>query len=80
LRVNSEVAQLIYSYDWANTPLGSIDQWPSVLKMTTALIMQSPIAIVTLWGREGVMVYNDAYSRFGGSRHPGLLGRNVREA
>jgi PAS domain S-box-containing protein len=26
------------------------------------------------------MIYNDAYSRFSGTRHPGLLGRNVREA
>jgi PAS domain S-box-containing protein len=42
--------------------------------------VQSPIAIVTLWGPEGVMIYNDAYSRFSGSRHPTLLGRNVREA
>jgi PAS domain S-box-containing protein len=48
--------------------------------MTTALLLQSPIAIVTLWGPEGVMIYNDAYSQFGGARHPELLGRNVREA
>jgi PAS domain S-box-containing protein len=80
LRGDSEVATLIHSHDWGKTPLGPIDRWPSILKMTTALILQSPIAIVTLWGAEGVMVYNDAYSRFGGARHPGLLGRNVREA
>ena len=48
--------------------------------MATALLLQSPIAIVMLWGPEGVMIYNDAYSRFGGARHPGLLGRNVLEA
>jgi PAS domain S-box-containing protein len=48
--------------------------------MATALLLQSPIAIVMLWGSEGVMIYNDAYSRFGGARHPGLLGRNVLEA
>lgn len=33
-----------------------------------------------LWGPEGVMIYNDAYSKFGGAPHPGLLGRNVLEA
>jgi PAS domain S-box-containing protein len=71
---------LINSHDWANTPIGPIDQWPSMLKMTIALILQSPIAMVTLWGAEGVLVYNDAYSRFAGARHPDLLGRNVREA
>ncbi len=71
---------MINSHDWANTPIGPIDQWPSMLKMTIALILQSPIAMVTLWGAEGVLVYNDAYSRFAGARHPDLLGRNVREA
>jgi PAS domain S-box-containing protein len=80
LRSNSEVATLIRAHDWAITPVGPIDQWPHILKMTTTLLLQSPIAIVTLWGPEGVMIYNDAYSRFSGSRHPGLLGRNVRDA
>jgi PAS domain S-box-containing protein len=32
-----------------------------------------------LWGEEGVMIYNDAYSVFAGSRHPALFGSNVRE-
>ena len=32
-----------------------------------------------LWGPEGVMIYNDAYSVFAGGRHPRLLGSNVRE-
>ena len=32
-----------------------------------------------LWGEEGVMLYNDAYSVFAGGRHPDLLGSNVRE-
>ena len=32
-----------------------------------------------LWGEDGVMLYNDAYSVFAGGRHPELLGANVRE-
>jgi PAS domain S-box-containing protein len=76
----SELASLIRSFDWSKTPLGPIAQWPVSLKMATALLLQSPIAIVMLWGPQGVMIYNDAYSRFGGGRHPGLLGHNVREA
>jgi hypothetical protein len=48
--------------------------------MATALLLRSPIAIVMRWGAEGVMIYNDAYSKFGGARHPGPLGRNVLEA
>ncbi|CAN5413214.1 hypothetical protein BH10PSE3_BH10PSE3_20330 [soil metagenome] len=32
-----------------------------------------------LWGPDGVMIYNDAYSVFAGGRHPQLLGSNVLE-
>ena len=35
--------------------------------------------MVMLWGPDGVMIYNDAYSVFAGGRHPQLLGSNVRE-
>jgi PAS domain S-box-containing protein len=36
--------------------------------------------MVTLWGNQGTMLYNDAYIAFAGERHPQLLGRPVREA
>ena len=41
--------------------------------------MRSPVPIVMLWGEDGVMIYNDAYSVFAGGRHPQLLGSRVRE-
>jgi PAS domain S-box-containing protein len=34
---------------------------------------------VLLWGADGIMIYNDAYSGFAGGRHPQLLGSTVRE-
>ncbi|NDK40268.1 response regulator [Pseudoxanthomonas gei] len=49
------------------------------MRATVSLMLQSPVALVTLWGREGVMIYNDAYSTFAGDRHPGLLGSEVRQ-
>lgn len=74
-----QLGGLIAQYDWASTALGPIEGWPAVLRTTIALMLQSPVAIVTLWGEEGVMIYNDAYSEFAGDRHPRLLGSNVRE-
>ncbi|HEY9253878.1 MAG TPA: ATP-binding protein [Stenotrophomonas sp.] len=74
-----QLGSLIAQHDWASTALGPIDGWPAVLRTTIALMLQSPVAIVTLWGEEGVMIYNDAYSAFAGDRHPRLLGSNVRE-
>jgi len=74
-----QLGRLIAQHDWASTSLGPIDDWPDALRTAVALMLQSPVPIVTLWGREGVMIYNDAYSRFAGERHPSLLGSNVRE-
>jgi len=74
-----EVAKIIASKDWSGTPLGPIGGWSTTLTNTISLILQSPVPIVTLWGEEGVMLYNDAYSVFAGGRHPQLLGSNVRE-
>lgn len=74
-----QLGSLIAQHDWASTALGPIEGWPAVLRTTIALMLQSPVAIVTLWGEEGVMIYNDAYSAFAGDRHPRLLGSNVRE-
>ena len=35
------------------------------------------VALVLLWGADGVMLYNDAYAVFAGGRHPDLLGKKV---
>lgn len=75
----SETGALLESIDWSSSPLGPIESWSSTLKNTVALILRSPVPIVTLWGEEGVMIYNDAYSIFAGGRHPQLFGSNVRE-
>ena len=42
-------------------------------------MLLSPVPIVMLWGEDGYMIYNDAYSVFAGGRHPHLLGCKVRE-
>ncbi|BBK30386.1 PAS domain S-box-containing protein [Stella humosa] len=73
-----EAAGIIAGFDWAATPLGPIAAWPAHLKTTVSLILRSPVPIVTLWGEDGVMIYNDAYSVFAGRRHPRLFGTNVR--
>jgi len=70
---------LIASRDWSATPLGPIAHWPQCLKTATALLLRSPVPIVMFWGEKGVMLYNDAYSRFAGGRHPDLLGSEVRQ-
>lgn len=77
--VSGELADMVRRFDWNATPLGPIQTWPQALRSAVNLVLGSPTAIVMLWGEEGVMIYNDAYSQFAGKRHPQLLGSPVRE-
>ena len=72
-------ASLIAVFDWSATPLGPIWGWPQSLKTTVSLMLRSPVPMVLLWGEDGIMIYNDAYSVFAGGRHPELFGSKVRE-
>lgn len=74
-----ELGALIRNFDWSTTSIGSIADWPQSLKSVTAMLLHSPVPIVLLWGEDGIMIYNDAYSGFAGGRHPHLLGSKVRE-
>ncbi|WP_421912215.1 PAS domain-containing sensor histidine kinase [Mesorhizobium sp.] len=74
-----ELGCLVATFDWAATSIGSISTWPQSLKTSVSLILRSQVPIVMLWGEDGVMIYNDAYSVFAGGRHPQLLGSKVRE-
>ncbi|MEL6061710.1 MULTISPECIES: sensor histidine kinase [unclassified Methylobacterium] len=74
-----ELGDLVRTYDWARTPLGPIADWPQSLIFAASTVLLSPVPIVLLWGADGIMIYNDAYSGFAGGRHPQLLGSKVRE-
>lgn len=71
--------QAIRTRQWEQTALGSQNDWPEILHATIRLILQSSVPMVTLWGDEGTILYNDAYVSFAGGHHPQLLGRPVRE-
>ncbi|MHC8287109.1 hybrid sensor histidine kinase/response regulator [Pseudomonas sp. XS1P51] len=74
---NGEMAGRIRAFDWSLTELGGMDTWPRSLRGAVQLMLASPLPMVMLWGRPGYMIYNDAYSKFAGGRHPYLLGSPV---
>jgi PAS domain S-box-containing protein len=71
------MARRIRAYDWSRTELGAIEHWSASLRSAVQLMLASPLPMVMLWGRQGFMIYNDAYAEFSGGRHPYLLGRAV---
>src|SRR6202044_2983189 len=74
-----KMGALLREHDWSRTALGPLETWPQSLRTTVGLILHSVVPIVLLWGEDGIMIYNDAYSVFAGGRHPALLGSKVRE-
>lgn len=74
-----QMGSLIRAFHWERTSLGPITEWPQSLVTAVNLILQSPVPIVMLWGKDGIMLYNDGYSMFAGKRHPSLLGSKVLE-
>ncbi|WP_047227812.1 hybrid sensor histidine kinase/response regulator [Pseudomonas brassicacearum] len=69
-----EMAGRIRSFDWSQTDLGAIEHWSASLRSAVQVLLASPLPMVMLWGRQGFMIYNDAYAEFAGGRHPYLLG------
>src|SRR5689334_1108480 len=70
---------LIRGFDWSGTSLGCSSYWPQSLRTAVDMMLLTPLPLVQLWGPDGVMIYNDAYSVFAGQRHPRLLGSKVLE-
>ncbi|KAI5477386.1 hypothetical protein MNV49_006453 [Pseudohyphozyma bogoriensis] len=72
---DSQMAKRIRSFNWAASPLGSVDTWTPELKAMVSSIMASPFRESLLIGDEHVMIYNDHYIEAAGAKHPALLGR-----
>ncbi|MDI6026952.1 PAS domain-containing protein [Corticibacterium sp. UT-5YL-CI-8] len=67
----------INACDWSSTSLGPITEWPSTVRVSVRLILSSALPMCLMVGREGIMIYNDAYIEVAGGRHPGSLGSSV---
>lgn len=50
---------LIRAYDWAASPLGSPDQWPSSLRTSVSNMLNTGLPMLVLWGPDLICLYND---------------------
>jgi PAS domain S-box-containing protein len=60
--------------DWAATPLGPVERWPTSLRTAAALVHANGFPTILIWGPELVQIYNDVYIPFLGVKHPVALG------
>jgi PAS domain S-box-containing protein len=74
------LGKMIDDFDWSATSAGPAGRWPQAMRTTIELMLRSPVPIATLWGRDGVLIYNEAYAAIAGARHPDIFGRKVGDA
>ncbi|MEG4581988.1 ATP-binding protein [Microcoleus sp. MON1_C5] len=72
---NSEMAMLMRSHNWSQTPLGAVETWPQSLKTAIRIILGSRYPMFVWWGQQMTKFYNDAYIPILGKRHPQALGQ-----
>lgn len=75
----SVMAGKVREFDWSQTPLGPIAQWPISLKTAVGIVLDSPEVRVLLWGPELITIYNDATFAVLGDVGPDGLARPYPE-
>ncbi len=76
---NSKVSEFARKIDWASHPLGHPDTWNSELKTTTSLMLSSAFPMFVAWGEKRTILYNDAYGKILGEKHPDAFGQPFEE-
>jgi hypothetical protein len=69
--------RIMSSLDWAATPLGPVEAWPSSLRFAVRTVLASRFPMVLTWGPEFRQLYNDAYAPLIGAKHP-AIGEDIR--
>lgn len=74
LKGGGEMGKLTRNYDWENSSLGPISQWPLCLKNTVGIVLHSAFPMFLLWGEELICFYNDAFRPSFGEygKHPAV--------
>jgi CheY-like chemotaxis protein len=72
-----KVAGLAGSVDWSLTALGAAAHWPPALRLTLDIVFNCPLPMLLCWGRERVVLFNEAYAALAGPSHPPAPGGSV---
>lgn len=74
-----EARALCRGTDWAATPMGPVDSWPSSLRVAAKLCLDSLSPMAVLLGTDLLLLYNEAYIPIlGPIRHPSAFARPFR--
>ena len=74
-----EMATLVRTHDWSQTPLGPAESWSPALRMIVGLLLANRVPLLLWWGPDYISIYNDAYRPVLGTKHPWALGKPFRD-
>jgi PAS domain S-box-containing protein len=75
-----EMAERTRAFDWNQSSLGPMEQWPESLLNIVNTLLECPHPMFLWWGKNLVQFYNDAYRlSLGDDKHPLALGQNGRD-
>ena len=78
LNGGGEMGARMRAFDWAPTPLGTVDTWSQSLRTAVGIAINSRYPMFVWWGPHLINLYNDAYIPMLGARHPAALGTPAR--
>ena len=70
---STDCGRTILTVDWAQTCLGPIKSWTQELRSHVMATLASPFHTALWLGEESVLLYNDAYARLLGAKHPAAM-------
>jgi PAS domain S-box-containing protein len=59
---------------------GPENAWPPVLSTAVDILCNTPLPMLLLWGREHIVIYNQAFGGLAGERDAHLFGKPARQA
>ncbi|OLT14373.1 hypothetical protein BJF78_02915 [Pseudonocardia sp. CNS-139] len=80
LRPRGESGRAIGTRDWSATPVGAPVSWPAAIRTATGIMLESPGAVLLVWGPQLVVLHNDAAMAALGDERPDRLGRPGADA
>jgi PAS domain S-box-containing protein len=74
-----DMGERIRTRNWAGTPLGPVEAWPSSLKVAVDICLASAFPTCVAWGPNLIQIYNDAGIALMDARHPTAFGASARD-
>jgi len=76
---SGEMRAFVQRKDWSETPLGPLEAWSPILRLSVDIILSSGFPMALRWGPDYLLIYNDAYRAILGEKHPWALGLPTSE-